>query len=197
MRSFSALAAAFMMAAVPLTTATAASAPMSPPAMQSSQQDVRGARDHDDLPRMDGARIRAWRQLSVAEITLPTGTVNDGGVSEDLLRLQGQISHLDYAIRPAVPPLEMTRHYEAALRDGGYETVFSCAGVARCGAGMGSLILLSDRTAPAGFADGVFNDQLRVIVARKGSTWVLLHMTRGPDRSLVYQAVIEGARELD
>ena len=36
-----------------------------------------------------------------------------------------------------------------------------------------------------------------VVVARKGSTWVLLHMTRGPDRSLVYQAVIEGARELD
>lgn len=192
MRSFSALAAAFMMAAVPVTSATAAPVPM-----QHSVQDVRGARDHDDLPRMDGARIRAWRQLSVAEITLPTGSVNDGGASENTLRLQGQISHLDYAIRPAVPPLEMTRHYEAALRDGGYETVFSCAGIARCGSGMGSLILLSDKTAPAGFADGVFNDQLRVIVARKGSTWVLLHMTRGPDRSLVYEAVIEGARELD
>ena len=73
----------------------------------------------------------------------------------------------------------------------------ACTGIARCGSGMGALILLSDTVAPAGFADGVFNDQLRVIVARKGSTWVLLHMTRGPDRSLVYQAVIEGARELD
>lgn len=188
MRSLLALVVASIMAAAPLTAAMAA---------PSSQQDVRGARDHDDLPRMEGARIRAWRQLSVAEITLPTGTVNDSGASEDTLRLQGQISHLDYAIRPAVPPLEMTRHYEAALREGGYETVFSCAGITRCGAGMGSLILLSDKTAPAGFADGVFNDQVRVIVARKGATWVLLHMTRGPDRSLVYQAVIEGARELD
>src|SRR5690606_18521381 len=56
---------------------------------------------------------------------------------------------------------------------------------------------LSAPRARAGFADGVFNDQVRVIVARKGSTWVLLHMTRGPDRSLVYQAVVGSARELD
>jgi len=146
---------------------------------------------------MDGARIRAWRQLSVAEITLPTGAVAEGDTPQSALRLQGQISHLDYVIRPAVAPIDMARHYEEALREGGYETVFACTGITRCGSGMGALILLSDTVAPAGFADGVFNDQLRVVVARKGATWVLLHMTRGPDRSLVYQAVIEGARELE
>lgn len=158
---------------------------------------MRGARDYRDLPRLDGARIRAWRQLSVAEITLPTAAVAEGVASENAHRIQGQINHLDYVVRPALGPIDMARHYEDALREGGYETVFSCTGIARCGSGMGALILLSDTVAPAGFADGVFNDQLRVIVARKGSTWVLLHMTRGPDRSLVYQAVIEGARELD
>lgn len=192
MRSLSALAAALMMVAVPLTAATAAPVPAQQPT-----QDVRGAHDHPDLPRLDGARIRAWRQLSVAEITLPTGAVSDSAAPASALRLQGQINHLDYAVRPAIPPGDMARHYEEALREGGYETVFACTGISRCGGGMGALILLSDQTAPAGFADGVFTDQLRVIVARKGSTWVLLHMTRGPDRSLVYQAVIEGARELD
>ncbi len=191
MRSLPAFVLAVLTAAAPLAASAASPAP--PPV----EQDVRGARDHDDLPRMDGARIRAWRQLSVAEITLPTGPVAEGAAPENALRLQGQISHLDYAIRPAVAPIDMARHYEEALREGGYETVFACTGIARCGSGMGSLILLSDKAAPAGFADGVFNDQLRVVVARKGSTWVLLHMTRGPDRSLVYQAVIEGARELD
>ncbi|MEN5177062.1 hypothetical protein [Brevundimonas diminuta] len=191
MRSVPALVVAFLTAAVPL--AALASSP--PPFL--IQQDVRGARDHDDLPRMDGARIRAWRQLSVAEITLPTGAVAEGDTPQSALRLQGQISHLDYVIRPAVAPIDMARHYEEALREGGYETVFACTGIARCGSGMGALILLSDTVAPAGFADGVFNDQLRVVVARKGATWVLLHMTRGPDRSLVYQAVIEGARELE
>jgi len=191
MRSVPALVVAFLTAAAPL--AALASSP--PPFL--IQQDVRGARDHDDLPRMDGARIRAWRQLSVAEITLPTGAVAEGDTPQSALRLQGQISHLDYVIRPAVAPIDMARHYEEALREGGYETVFACTGIARCGSGMGALILLSDTVAPAGFADGVFNDQLRVVVARKGATWVLLHMTRGPDRSLVYQAVIEGARELE
>ncbi|MEN5113901.1 hypothetical protein ABE453_07745 [Brevundimonas diminuta] len=191
MRSVPALVVAFLTAAAPL--AALASSP--PPFL--IQQDVRGARDHDDLPHMDGARIRAWRQLSVAEITLPTGAVAEGDTPESALRLQGQISHLDYVIRPAVAPIDMARHYEEALRERGYETVFACTGIARCGSGMGALILLSDTVAPAGFADGVFNDQLRVVVARKGATWVLLHMTRGPDRSLVYQAVIEGARELE
>jgi hypothetical protein len=191
MRSLPAFVLAVLTAAAPLA------APAASPAPPAVEQDVRGARDYEDLPRMDGARIRAWRQLSVAEITLPTGAVAGGAAPENALRLQGQISHLDYAIRPAVAPIDMARHYEEALREGGYETVFSCTGIARCGSGMGALILLSDKVAPAGFADGVFNDQLRVVVARKGSTWVLLHMTRGPDRSLVYQAVIEGARELD
>ncbi|HAD83303.1 hypothetical protein ACWGLL_04250 [Brevundimonas sp. NPDC055814] len=191
MRSVPALVVAFLTAAAPLAALA------SPPPPFLVQQDVRGARDHDDLPRMDGARIRAWRQLSVAEITLPTGAVAEGDTPQSALRLQGQISHLDYVIRPAVAPIDMARHYEEALREGGYETVFACTGIARCGSGMGALILLSDTVAPAGFADGVFNDQLRVVVARKGATWVLLHMTRGPDRSLVYQAVIEGARELE
>ncbi|WP_312219448.1 hypothetical protein [Brevundimonas sp.] len=191
MRSVPALVVAFLTAAAPLAALA------SPPPPFLVQQDVRGARDHDDLPRMDGARIRAWRQLSVAEITLPTGAVAEGDTPQSALRLQGQISHLDYVIRPAVAPIDMARHYEEALREGGYETVFACTGIARCGSGMGALILLSDTVAPAGFSDGVFNDQLRVVVARKGATWVLLHMTRGPDRSLVYQAVIEGARELE
>ncbi|MCH4267786.1 MAG: DUF4892 domain-containing protein [Brevundimonas sp.] len=191
MRSVPALVVAFLTAAAPLAALA------SPPPPFLVQQDVRGASDHDDLPRMDGARIRAWRQLSVAEITLPTGAVAEGDTPQSALRLQGQISHLDYVIRPAVAPIDMARHYEEALREGGYETVFACTGIARCGSGMGALILLSDTVAPAGFADGVFNDQLRVVVARKGATWVLLHMTRGPDRSLVYQAVIEGARELE
>lgn len=191
MRSVPALVVAFLTAAAPLAALA------SPPPPFLVQQDVRGARDHDDLPRMDGTRIRAWRQLSVAEITLPTGAVAEGDTPQSALRLQGQISHLDYVIRPAVAPIDMARHYEEALREGGYETVFACTGIARCGSGMGALILLSDTVAPAGFADGVFNDQLRVVVARKGATWVLLHMTRGPDRSLVYQAVIEGAREFE
>lgn len=182
MRSLPALAAALLTAVLPVP---------------SFAQDVRGARDFADLPRVEGARVRAWRQLALAEITLPTGPVAQAEAPDKAIRLQGQISHLDYVIRPAVSPLDIDRHYEEALRTAGYETVFACTGISRCGSDMGALILLGDAVSPPGFADGVFNDQLRVTVARKGATWVLLHMTRGPDRSLVYQAMVEGAREVD
>lgn len=190
MRLLTAFAAAIL-------TAPAAVAAAHPPSPPIQMRDVAGARDFGDLIRMEGAHIRAWRQLSVAEITLPTGPVPEGVPPERSIRLQGQITHLDYVIRPAVSALDIDRHYEDVLRSAGYETVFSCTGISRCGAGMGALILLGDAVSPPGLADAIFNDQLRVTVARKGSTWVLLHMTRGPDRSLVYQAVVEGARDVD
>ena len=58
---------------------------------------------------------------------------------------------------------------------------------------MGGLILNSGKVAPAGLADGLFNDKVRVLVSRRGDTWVLLHVAEGPDRSQIYQAVIEAA----
>lgn len=180
-------------AALALSTPALAAPVASSPARPS---DVVGSRDHPVLPRFRGAEIRAWRNLPVADVWVPAGRVADAASDENLTRLQGQATHIDYVIRPPVTPLELDRYYEGVLRAGGYETLFSCTGAARCGAAMGELILLSDRVAPAGFADGLFNDHLRVLTARKGATWVVLHIIEGPDRSLVYQLVLEGARDV-
>lgn len=168
------------------------------PVAAMAQQDVYGSGDYHDLPRMEGGTIRAYRELSNADVTLPTGPVatRDDEI-ENTVRLQGAITHWDYVIRPTRPSAEVERYYEALLRDGGFETVFACAGMARCGNRLPVMILNDGKVAPVGFADGLFNDHIRVRVARKGATWVLLHMIQGPDRALVYQAVIEGARELE
>lgn len=40
-------------------------------------------------------------------------------------------------------------------------------------------------------ADGLFNDRIRVLVARSGSNWALLHIAEGPDRSQIYQLIVE------
>jgi len=160
--------------------------------------DVRGSRDYADLPRVDGGRIRAYRTYDNAEILIPQAGIHSrSDESEKTLKLQGAVRHSDYVIRPLRPAHEIDRYYETALRNGGYETVFTCSGISICGSRMGSLILNEGVVSPVGFADGLFNDRLQVRVARKGSTWVLLHMIQGPDRALVYQAVIEGARELE
>ena len=160
--------------------------------------DVYSARDYHGLPRFEGGRIRAYRVLGNSEILLPQATIaNRSDEAQKTLRLQGEITHIDYVIRPSSHPQDIDRYYESLLRDGGYETVFNCTGSSACGSRMGPMILNEGTVAPIGFADGIFNDQLRVRVARKGATWVLLHMIQGPDRALVYQAVIDGARELE
>lgn len=184
---------------LPIAAALALSAPaLSAPVPTPSAglSDVVGSRDHPAMPRFEGAEIRAWRSLPVADVRIPRGRIDNAAATENVAPLQGQATHIDYVIRPPVPPLDLDRYYEGVLRAGGYETVFSCTGVARCGTAMGELVLLSDHVAPAGFADGLFNDRLRVVTARKGATWIVLHIIDGPDRSLVYQLVLEGARDV-
>lgn len=169
-----------------------------PQASSAQTSDVRGATDHAEVPRVDGAVARAWRHVALGDIRIPLGPINSRDDLDTVPRhVQGEIKHTDYVIRPAQTPLEIDRHYEEALRSNGYQTLYVCSGTASCGSRMGELILLSDKVAPVGLADGLFNDQIRIRVARKGSTWVLLHIIRGPDRSLVYQAVVEGGRDLD
>lgn len=187
------IAAALALAA----PAFSAPVPPAPPGPASAALgDVVGSRDHPALPRFQGAEIRAWRNLPVADVWIPRGRIDDAAATDNVALLQGQATHIDYVVRPPVPPLDLDRYYEGVLRAAGYETVFSCTGVARCGTAMGELVLLSDHVAPAGFADGLFNDRLRVVTARKGATWIVLHIIEGPDRSLVYQLVLEGARDV-
>lgn len=160
--------------------------------------DIAGSRDHRDLPRFENARIRAYQSRGNDEIIVPTDAINNrSDETKKAVRLQGAITHIDYVVRPLIPAADLDRHYENTLRNAGYETVFRCAGISACGSRMGAMILNDGSVAPAGFADGLFNDQMRVRVAKKGATWVLLHVIQGPDRALVYQAVIEGARELE
>ncbi|WP_313443544.1 hypothetical protein [Brevundimonas sp.] len=183
---------------LPAAVALAVLSVLTPQVTHAQTRDVAGASDHADVPRVDGAVARAWRHVAVGDIRMPLAAINSRDDLETVPRhVQGEIKHTDYVIRPARTPLEMDRHYEEALRRNGYQTLYACAGISACGSRMGELILLSDKVAPIGLPDGLFNDHLRVRVARKGSTWVLLHMIQGPDRALVYQAVVEGARDLD
>ena len=154
-------------------------------------QDRDGA-DHPLLPRYEGASIRNYRAGSLDEIVMPTGPITSEDAAINRQHFEGTITHIDYRVKPATAPLQIERYYDGVLHDAGFETVYHCIGTA-CGRDMGSLILNSGKVAPLGFADGLFNDRIRVLVARRGDTWALLHIAEGPDRSLVYEAVVEGA----
>lgn len=159
-----------------------------PPAMA---QDA-GGEDHAALPRYPGATIVGYRGPSTDAIVVPTGDIADADGTGHREAVEGQVTHIDYRIVPAVAPLQIDRYYAALLAKQGFGTIFACTGPA-CGRDMSSLILNSGKVAPTGLADGVFNDRNRVRVARRGSTWIVLHIAEGPDRSMVYEAVVDGA----
>lgn len=148
--------------------------------------------DHPLLPRYAGAAIVGYRAPALDEIVVPTGPIANEDASNNRQVIAGRVTHIDYRVKPATAPLQIERYYADALDGLEFKPVYSCVGQA-CGRDMGSLILNSGKVAPSGLADGLFNDKVRVLVSRRGDTWVLLHVAEGPDRSQVYQAVIEGA----
>jgi hypothetical protein len=88
--------------------------------------------------------------------------------------------------------MQVERYYEGMLQSADFGTVFSCEGEKACGSGIGALILNSGKVAPTGFADSLFGNLMRVIVAQRGTTWALLHIYEGRDRRAVYEAVMDG-----
>lgn len=156
-------------------------------------QDTDGT-DHPLLPRYTGAEIDGYRGPSQDEVTIPTGPIAAEDDTANRRLLTGQATHIDYRIKPATAPLQIERYYADRLKAAGFETVFACTGPA-CGRDMGALILNSGKVAPTGLADGLFNDRIRVRIARRADIWVLLHIAEGPDRSQVFETVVEGATE--
>ena len=156
-----------------------------------SAQDSDGE-DHPALPRYPAAVIDGYRAPSLDEIVIPTGPIASAEAQTNRKRMEGTITHIDYRVKPATAPLQIERHYRDLFSKGGFAIVYACVGPA-CGRDMGSLILNSGKVAPVGLADGLFNDRIRVVVAQRGDTWALLHIAEGPDRSQIYEAVVEGA----
>jgi hypothetical protein len=151
-----------------------------------------GGQDHAELPRYPGAVIDEYRVPSLDNVVMPTGPIaNEDGTANRQL-LEGRVTHIDYRVKPATAPLQIERYYTDLLGKAGYKVAYSCIGPA-CGNVMGALILNSGKVAPSGLADGLFNDRIRVVIARRDKNWVLLHIAEGPDRSQIFETVVENA----
>lgn len=176
-----------------LCAASALASPVLAAPVPAQSVDQAGSQDPAFLPRYEGAVIRRYRQPSVDEIVIPMGAVADEDNPRSIELLEGDVTHIDYRIAPAVSPLAVERHYRSALEAAGYEIAFACHGLTACGPDMASLILNSGHVAPAGLADGIFSDRIRVLVGRQGRDWVLMHVNEGPDSARVYVATVGNA----
>jgi OOP family OmpA-OmpF porin len=96
-------------------------------------RDVEGSKDHPLLTRYPGSVITEYRTTTFDEATLPLGKPNDGGVPSKSLRLEGKITRIVYAAPVHRSVLEIYRNYEAALKKGGLEILYSCVDDDGCG----------------------------------------------------------------
>lgn len=150
--------------------------------------------DHPGLPRYPQSVIDGYRAPSLDEIVIPVGPIADAGAQANRKLLEGKVTHIDYRVKPATAPLQIERYYDDLLSKAGFSIAYSCVGPS-CGRDMGALILNSGKVAPVGLADGLFNDRIRVVIARRADTWVVLHIAEGPDRSQIFEAVVENATQ--
>jgi OmpA-OmpF porin, OOP family len=96
-------------------------------------QDIEGSKDHPLVTRYPGSVIEEYRYGEFDELTLPLGKTNDNGIPAKSQHLEGKITRIGYAAPAHRSILEIYRNYETALKNGGFEILFSCANNEACG----------------------------------------------------------------
>jgi OmpA-OmpF porin, OOP family len=97
-------------------------------------EDTEGSKDHPLVTRYPGSCIMHYRTTEYDEFTLPLGKLKDR-VPVKSQHLEGKITYIDYQTPPERSELEVYRNYEAALKNAGFQILFSCAHNDGCGGG--------------------------------------------------------------
>jgi OOP family OmpA-OmpF porin len=96
--------------------------------------DLEGSKDHPLISRYPGSHITEYKQEDFDEFELPLGPLRDGK-GEKSQHLEGKITLILYENPEGRSILEIYRNYESALRNSGFQILFSCASVDECGGG--------------------------------------------------------------
>jgi len=93
---------------------------------QAQAQDQQGSKDHPLLSRYPGSVINEYSQKEFDEFELPLSKLADGKY-EKTQHLEGKVTAIYYVTPEGRSALEIYRNYDAALKSGGFQTLFSCA----------------------------------------------------------------------
>jgi outer membrane protein OmpA-like peptidoglycan-associated protein len=97
------------------------------------EQDLEGSKDHPMISRYPGSWITAYVTSEYDEYLYPTGRVeNDKPTKSE--RLEGKITRITYRAPQGRSTLEVFRNFESALKQAGFQVLFSCA-LEACGTG--------------------------------------------------------------
>ncbi|MGO9775640.1 MAG: DUF4892 domain-containing protein [Terracidiphilus sp.] len=95
-------------------------------------QDIEGSKDHPLISRYPGSYIAKYLTKTYDEFSLPLGPVDVENTITKNQHLEGKITRIVYVAPAGRTVLEVFRNYQAALRKGGFETLFTC-GPQGCG----------------------------------------------------------------
>ena len=105
---------------------------LSAPFAAAQDQDVEGSKDHPLISRYPGSYIAKYLTKEFDEFSLPLGPVDEENTITKNQHLEGKITRIVYVAPEGRTVLEVFRNYQAALKKGGFETLFTC-GPQGCG----------------------------------------------------------------
>jgi len=89
-------------------------------------QDAQGSHDHPLISRYPGSTISEYNQKAFDEYDLPLSKCANGKYDKTQ-HIEGKITALYYTTPEGRSALEIYRNYETALKNGGFQTLFTCA----------------------------------------------------------------------
>jgi len=158
--------------------------------------DIEGARDHPVLARFAGARINAYSRQDYDEARMPDRAIEDDDKMQ-VLALEGRVTRIGYFIDGVKSALEVYRNYEAALKEGGFETLFTCKNDAQCGEAFQRYVLNSGKVRIVGEGDATIGGNYYAVLAKKaapgGDVYVFLDIMHDDVNQItpVFQQVVE------
>lgn len=96
--------------------------------------DVPGSQDHPLIGRFQGSRIREYTQKEFDRYVIPLSKIESGQFASTQA-VEGRVTVIAYDNPRDHSVLEIYRSLEQALRDAGFQSLFTCTD-ADCGAGL-------------------------------------------------------------
>lgn len=91
----------------------------------SHEKDVEGSEDHPLISRFPGSEIIYHEVTELEEYVLPLAGLDDDGELVDTKRVKGDLTRIQYKAPEDSSTFELYQNYETALKDAGFEILFS------------------------------------------------------------------------
>jgi len=154
------------------------------------------AKDHPLISRFAGSTIEYYQAVDFDEVVMPVKPIASQSkmTPDQLLKAEGKVTRIDYALPPNKTPVEVMRNYEQALGGAGFKTVFKCAD-AECGDDLDSFVGNSGKVLPSGWKARF--GAIRYLLAKRsgaeGDVYALIAAMyeSGNRNGVVYHQVVE------